>query len=170
MTVPHRQDELRESLAGFVRLVDRATDLDLSAVKRIIGRMRRRLGSPVLPLLSCLVMALSAPAFGDTLVAPPSGTDSGFPVVLNETLFYVHSGLGAFTAGARARAIERRILELSRDARFSPESLRVVENEVTTDITYNDRVILSVAAADSSFLNRTRAAIAQEFQGHFPLL
>jgi len=110
-----------------------------------------------------LVLSVSIPALGDTSAVLTTGTGSGFPVVMSETLFRVYSSLGAFSAAERVQAIERRLAQLVRDPLFEPDSLHVVESELTTDVAYRDRIILSVTSADAAFLGRPRAEVAQEY-------
>jgi small-conductance mechanosensitive channel len=88
-------------------------------------------------------------------------TEPGYPVVFNDTLFYVYSKLGPFSPADRAKAIVERITSLSDDPFFKADSLYTAESELTTDIMYKDRVIMSVTDGDARAQNKTRLDIAK---------
>ena len=79
----------------------------------------------------------------------------GYPVVLHsDTLFYIYTRIGSFSAAERANAISERIKRLYDDAFFKADSISVVQNETTYDIVYNkDRIIMSVASLDALWHN-----------------
>ena len=81
--------------------------------------------------------------------------DKGYPVtLLNDTLFYVYTRIGSFSAAERANAISERINKLYDDAFFKADSLKIVQNESTNDIVYNnDNIIMSVAPLDALWFN-----------------
>jgi small-conductance mechanosensitive channel len=73
------------------------------------------------------------------------------PVVLfNDTLFYIHNKIGAFTPSIRANAISERIKTLYEDPFFSSDSLKIIPSEFSLDIVYKDKVmIMSVINSDA---------------------
>jgi small-conductance mechanosensitive channel len=87
--------------------------------------------------------------------------EQGYPVVFNDTLFYLYSNLGPFSPAERAQAIVQRINTLSRDPFFKTDSLQIIESELTTDIMYQDRIIMSVTDADARARNGTRPEMAR---------
>jgi small-conductance mechanosensitive channel len=82
--------------------------------------------------------------------------DKGYPVsLLNDTLFYVYTRIGSFSAAERAIAISERINKLYDDAFFKADSLKIVQNESEYDIVYNnDNIIMSVAPLDALWFNK----------------
>lgn len=86
--------------------------------------------------------------------------EQGYPVVFNDTLFYVYSKLGPFSPADRAKAIVERITSLSKDPFFKADSLYSTESELTTDIMYKDRIIVSVTDGDAWAQDKTRSDIA----------
>jgi small-conductance mechanosensitive channel len=88
-------------------------------------------------------------------------TEQGYPVVFNDTLFYLYSNLGPFSPAERAQAIVQRITALSQDPFFKTDSLQIIESELTTDIMYQDRIIMSITDADARARNETRSEMAR---------
>ncbi|HTK20573.1 MAG TPA: mechanosensitive ion channel family protein [Mucilaginibacter sp.] len=85
----------------------------------------------------------------------------GFPVVpFRDTLFSIYARQGSFTAQERAEAITGRIEKLSTDLSFSADSLKLVSNEITTDIVFRDKLLLSVSEPDALWQNTTRQSLA----------
>lgn len=86
----------------------------------------------------------------------------GYPVVLlKDTLFDIYTRIGSFSANERARAISEKIKKLYEDAFFSADSLSVIQNEITYDITYNnDNIIMSVTELDALWFNKPPQEIA----------
>ncbi len=89
----------------------------------------------------------------------------GYPVqLLSDTLFYVYTRIGSFSAAERAEAISRRIEKLYDDAFFRADSLSIIQNELTFDIVYNnDKIIMSVANLDALWYNQSPGKLANEF-------
>ncbi len=85
----------------------------------------------------------------------------GFPVVpFRDTLFSLYTRQGSFTAQERAEAIASRIEKLSGDYNFRPDSLKVVDNETTTDIVFKDQLLMSVSEPDALWQNTDRQSLA----------
>jgi len=92
-------------------------------------------------------------------------TAIGYPVtLLSDTLFKLYTRVGAFNASERAIAISGRIAKLYDDAFFSPDSLNVLQNEVTYDIMYKkDNIIMSVTDLDALWYKKTPAEVSNEY-------
>jgi len=85
----------------------------------------------------------------------------GFPVVpFRDTLFSLYTRQGSFTAQERAEAIAARIEKLSSDYNFRPDSLKVVDNETTTDIVFKDQLLMSVSEPDALWQNTDMQSLA----------
>ena len=85
----------------------------------------------------------------------------GFPVSpFRDTLFYLFTRQGSFTAQDRAEAIGKRIQQLSNDYRFSPDSIKLVAGEQTTDIVFRDRLLISISEPDALWQNTSRGKLA----------
>jgi small-conductance mechanosensitive channel len=113
--------------------------------------------------LICLVTLLSfgpPPSWGQNDSTSAIKTERGYPVVFHDTLFYMYSKLGPFSPADRAQAVVQRITALAQDPFFKADSLQVSENELTTDIMYQDRIIMSVTDADARARNETRSEMA----------
>jgi small-conductance mechanosensitive channel len=100
---------------------------------------------------------------GSTVVAQPAAQPaSGAPVVLNgDTLFFIHSPLGPFTAAQRAQSTRERLLELARNPFSRLEPLTVVEAEGRSDVMMGDAILTSVTALDASIVGLSRQEVAQ---------
>jgi len=61
-----------------------------------------------------------------------------------DTLFFIHSRIGSFTASERAVSIENKINRLYHDITFLPDSLKLIVNENSTDIVYQDIIVMNV--------------------------
>ncbi|WP_299758774.1 mechanosensitive ion channel family protein [uncultured Pontibacter sp.] len=85
----------------------------------------------------------------------------GAPVVLHrDTLFYMYNPVGSFSKQERAAAISKRVKKLSEERFLQADSVKVVENVMTTDILYLDRVLMSVTEADAEVAEKPRQELA----------
>lgn len=85
----------------------------------------------------------------------------GFPVIpFRDTLFFLFTRQGSFTARDRAEAISNRIAQLSSKYRFRVDSLKLVTGEQTTDILFRDQLLISVSDQDALWQNTTREQLA----------
>lgn len=85
----------------------------------------------------------------------------GFPVIpFRDTLFYLFTRQGSFTAQDRAAAIGNRIYKLSSVYLFNADSIKLVETEQTTDLIFRDQLLISVSEQDALWQNTTRAKLA----------
>jgi small-conductance mechanosensitive channel len=116
----------------------------------------------VLPLL--LVACLAA---GVQLYAQGTGRSSAeedvatAPVVIDGVELFRLRGVSSFSAEARARIVEDRIIEVARDPAVTIDSLRVVDTNGVPAIVAGDRPIVTVLDADASLEQVGRAELAQ---------
>ena len=90
---------------------------------------------------------------------------TGFPVTLGyDTVFYVYARMGSFTPEARAHFLSERLLKLSDDYFFNPDSLKIVPSDLSTDISYKEDVIKSVTELDAVWENSTPEQLAKKYR------
>ncbi len=103
-------------------------------------------------------------AFGQTMAQEQPKAEQKIqsaPVMLHlDTLFQIYTPVGSFSQQERAKAISNRVLKLSEERFLQPDSLRVVENVMSTDITYMDQVVMSITDADAKIANQDRSELA----------
>ncbi|MBD1397438.1 mechanosensitive ion channel family protein [Pontibacter sp. JH31] len=106
-------------------------------------------------LFSAFIPAIAQP---DTTITKPTGA----PVILQrDTLFVLYAPVGSFTKEERAEAIGRRIQALAEDRFFQPDSINVLENALSVDVYYADRVLMSVTEADAAIADKSRKELAE---------
>jgi small-conductance mechanosensitive channel len=91
---------------------------------------------------------------------------SGFPVApFNDTLFYIYTQIGAFSARDRAKAINERIADIYKDPFFKPDSFRVNESfGASFDILYNNQTqVLSVTNLDALWMGIDGKELANDY-------
>ncbi|MDX5347300.1 MAG: hypothetical protein LPK19_08625, partial [Hymenobacteraceae bacterium] len=101
-----------------------------------------------------------------SITAQPVPADSaeiaGAPVIHNrDTLFFIYQSVGSFNKTERAAAISKRINQLAEARYFIPDSVKVVEHALSTDVVYNDQVLLSVTEADAAAAQIPRQELAE---------
>lgn len=85
----------------------------------------------------------------------------GFPVeAFHDTLFHIYTRLGSFTAEIRAKAVSKRIEKLADDYSFSTDSLKVTQEDETSDIAYKDQLLVSIFDQDALLQNTTKDSLA----------
>lgn len=82
-------------------------------------------------------------------------------VVRGDTVLFVPTRYGAFSAADRAEAIEERVLGLWRSP---PDSLALVPAESATDIVAGELVVMTVTDADAAARGTARDVLAEEFR------
>ncbi len=88
----------------------------------------------------------------------------GFPVYIsNDTLFYVYSKIGSFSPKEQAVIIMNRIQKLIDNYYYSPDSLRVIHYELSSDINYQDNVIMSITELDAIWARSTKEKLAIDY-------
>lgn len=89
-------------------------------------------------------------------------TTSGFPVVpFEDTLFFVYTRLGAFSPEERARTIENKIQRLGKDRLFVSDSIQIISSEQSTELAYQDLILLSLSDEDALWMGMERPELAQ---------
>ncbi|MFD1604944.1 mechanosensitive ion channel family protein [Flavobacterium artemisiae] len=86
----------------------------------------------------------------------------GYPVSpFKDTLFYVYSKVGSFSAKERAQYITDKVKRLYSESFFEKDSIKIVPSDVSLDIVYkNDLVVMSILDSDAKAENLTVTALA----------
>ena len=86
----------------------------------------------------------------------------GLPVIFKkDTLFYVYSKIGPYKPADRVNTIQRRLNSFMDDPGFDPDSLFVLDSDMSTDIWWRDRVLFSVTDLDAKAENLNRKKLAE---------
>jgi small-conductance mechanosensitive channel len=90
---------------------------------------------------------------------------SGIPVagLLNDTLFYVYSKLGAYSPQERSKRISERIRILYDDDFLKIDSIILVQSDFTYDIIYDDLIIMTVTETDAMWNEKPLQVLAMEY-------
>ncbi|HRX01030.1 MAG TPA: hypothetical protein P5280_16160, partial [Cyclobacteriaceae bacterium] len=89
--------------------------------------------------------------------------NGGHPVVFkDDTLFYIYSKIGPYKPTDRVNTIQRRIAALMKEGDFEPDSLKIIDSEVSSDIWFKDRVVFSVTDEDALAEGESRKSLAQK--------
>lgn len=111
----------------------------------------------LLLLLPSVVIA-NAPA--DTAKAR-----KGIPIMLNsDTLFHVQNRLGSLSAAERATRTSAILARLEGNMLLIADSIKVMEEEATSDIIYGKEIIFSVANIDADSAKINRQALAKIYR------
>ncbi|MEQ9187178.1 MAG: mechanosensitive ion channel [Cryomorphaceae bacterium] len=85
----------------------------------------------------------------------------GRPVIIfGDTVFFIYSKLGPFSASERAGSIAKKVEELVDDDLFDPEQLTVVESEESHDLMHGEMILLSITDRDAFWLDKDRKVVA----------
>ena len=86
----------------------------------------------------------------------------GIPVVFfDDTLFYIYSKIGPFTAAVRAENISKKLEWLVDDNIFNAELLKVIPGDESHDLVHDEIILLSVTDRDAFWLDKTRSEVAE---------
>jgi len=87
---------------------------------------------------------------------------SGYPVApfLSDTLYVVYSPLAGYSAHYRSISQSANIREMADDYLFNPDSVKIVANEITTNLMYNDKVLLGITDIDALWEHMDRDQLA----------
>lgn len=93
-------------------------------------------------------------------------TAKAYPVLgfFNDTLFSIYNRSGSFSAQERADAINKRIKPLADNYKFAPDSIKIISSETSTDLAFNDNIIISISDNDALWNNTTRNGLAKDYQ------
>ncbi len=81
-----------------------------------------------------------------------------------DTIFFIYTKIGSFTAAERAAAINERIKKLYNDAFYNADSLKINETESGFDILYNNEtLILTVTGLDALWLGTDARQLANGY-------
>ena len=89
----------------------------------------------------------------------------GFPIVVhNDTLFSVFAGIGSVSAKERSQIISRRLTEIY--PLYSPkkDSLQIIDQGQNIEITFNERMVISISELDELWLEKSKKEIATEIK------
>lgn len=85
------------------------------------------------------------------------------PVMLGEAeIFKIYHGVGAFSLDERLGAIEARIESLAKNRSYSPSKLKVDEFENSTNVLFEDRVIITITDNDAKSLSVSRQVLGND--------
>lgn len=77
-------------------------------------------------------------------------------------LFVIRAGALSFSPAERAGAVSRRLARLVKSPLFRPDSIKVVDSDITSDIFSGDTILMSVTEADAQAAGLTRPVLARE--------
>jgi small-conductance mechanosensitive channel len=110
-------------------------------------------------LSSCAI----TPAQTEAPPTQPQAQALSSPVRIGDRiLFHVH-GIKALTAPQRAADISERLVHASEQSGFRPDSVAVVETDISSDIVAGNRILLSVYDADAQSEGRNRQELAADW-------
>jgi len=88
----------------------------------------------------------------------------GQPVILmRDTLFLVFTKRGESSAKERAASIAAKIILISKNDFFNIDSLLIVESLNSTDIVYQDIIVMSISKVDELWMGRSQLDLAAEY-------
>lgn len=86
----------------------------------------------------------------------------GVPVIVDgDTLFYLYTKRGGYTAQTRAEMDAAIITELGERFNLHPDSVYIENSDIVTDVMYGDKVIVSFTDRDGLWENCTRQQLAE---------
>jgi len=93
-------------------------------------------------------------------------TAKAFPVIgfFNDTLILIYNRSGSFSARERAEAISKRIHDITDNFGFYPDSIKLVDSDITTDIVFNDKIIMSISESDALWNNSSKTELAKKYR------
>ncbi len=92
-------------------------------------------------------------------------TTKGIPVIVFEdTLFNIHSKLGAFTPSERAKSLASKIEGLVDNQLFDPALLVVAESEESADLVHGEVILLSLNDRDAFWLDLPKLRLAEMYR------
>lgn len=105
------------------------------------------------------------PAFSASSIQITKDSSNVFPsspvVLEKDTLFYVYSKLGPFTAGDRANAIIERLKSMIENYNPKEDTLQIIKGDKSSDILLHDVVLMTVTDEDAKVAGKTRDALVK---------
>ena len=87
------------------------------------------------------------------------------PVVpFYDTLFYINTNIGSFSAEERATSIAEKIRMVNRESRLHSDSIKVLSLENLAEIVFRDIVIMGVTSADAYAKGENLFILAHEYE------
>lgn len=125
-------------------------------------------------IIISLFMAMTAAAFAApqkkaVSVVQATGQDGavstpeGKVMLTDKPIFTIKAKVLSFLPEDRANAISSRLDRLVKDPQFNAESVKVMDSDSTSDITFADMILMSVTEADSVAEGKPRQALAEEY-------
>ncbi|MEL6165065.1 MAG: mechanosensitive ion channel family protein, partial [Cyanobacteria bacterium J06628_3] len=106
-----------------------------------------------------------APTPTPTQTPATTSTNRGAVVELGgEEIFRIRAGVGAFTAEERAIAVNNRIIKVGDDPTIEVERIRIEDKPLTTNLTVDNRVLLTITDADARAADLSRQQLARNYQ------
>jgi small-conductance mechanosensitive channel len=82
----------------------------------------------------------------------------------NDTLFFVYAKMVSYSPEERVKSINKRIRQVYQDPLFNPDSLKLSETELGTEIDYkNHLIIMMVTKVDGLIVNKDDKQLAAEY-------
>ena len=81
-----------------------------------------------------------------------------------EELFNIRTGVGAFSPEERAQAINKRLIKITENPEIQVETIGIEEKPLTTNITVENRVLLTITDADARAADLSRQELARNYQ------
>lgn len=93
-------------------------------------------------------------------------TFSGYPVApfKTDTLLIFYSNIASFTPKERSAGQEKKITELANDLRFDPDSLLIIDGEMSTNIVYKELIIAGISDVDALWYHTDRHTLATRYR------
>lgn len=89
----------------------------------------------------------------------------GVPVIFfQDTVLTIYDRQGSFSPRERAEAILERMEKLSQDYYFHPDSLKIIPSGTTTDLVYNELILLGISDNDALWMQVSPADLAASYK------
>jgi small-conductance mechanosensitive channel len=99
-------------------------------------------------LLLISFSGINAQAPADSIPAKPVG----FPIIAKDTLFYINTGIGPYSAKQRAEQINKKITDYLANEDLLSDSLHIERSDRVNDITCGDYLLMSIGPNDAEAL------------------
>ncbi len=88
----------------------------------------------------------------------------GYVVFMEDTLFQIKYGLGPFSVEDRARAIEKKLMDIAGEFEFSVDSISIFHYGGLSLIQYKKTIIMSLSDEDAKIENTTREYLIENYK------
>ena len=89
----------------------------------------------------------------------------GVPVIFfQDTIMVIYNRQGSFSARERAEAVAVRLNKLARDYSFQPDSITIIASGNTTDLAFNELVIIGISENDALWMQMPAPELAQLYR------